>query len=76
MKIALTIKEDGSFNWDVTTKGQTQTLTGEAGFADGVLTLAQNEGPPLAGKVDNVGAKGFGFKLLGGANAPALAFTR
>jgi hypothetical protein len=74
--IALKIGDDGGFTWDVTTKGETQTITGQAGFLDGVLSLTQEDGPPLAGKVENVTEKGFGFKPLGGPNAPTISFRR
>ncbi len=74
--IVLTLNEDTTFSWDVTAQGQTQTITGEAGYRDGVLSLAQAEGPPLAGKVEGPGAEGFGFQLLGDAQAPTLKFRR
>ena len=39
------------FVWDVDTKGQKQTLEGQAGFQDNTLILQQAQGPPLVGNV-------------------------
>ena len=49
--ITLTLEPDGKFAWDVDSKGQKQSLTGNAGFKDNELALFQQEGPPLIGKV-------------------------
>jgi hypothetical protein len=35
----------------VTQDGKSQTMQGWAGFQDEILTLAQEQGPPLIGKV-------------------------
>ena len=59
--IALTLKEDGAFVWDVNTKGQKQTLQGHAGFQDNTLILQQPEGPPLVGNVTQDGSDKFVF---------------
>ena len=40
VSIALTLKEDGQFGWEVDNKGQKQGISGHAGFKDGVLALA------------------------------------
>jgi hypothetical protein len=51
MSIALAIKPDGTFAWTVTQNAKTQTIQGRAGYQDQILTLAQDQGPPLVGKV-------------------------
>jgi hypothetical protein len=51
MSIALALNPDGTFAWTVTQGGKSQTLKGRAGYQDQILTLAQEQGPPLVGKV-------------------------
>ena len=70
--ITLNLKQDGKFAWDFTNQGKTQSLTGDANYVDGVLSLSQENGPPLAGKIDGLGPNGFEFKLLGAANDAAF----
>jgi hypothetical protein len=42
-----------------------------------VLSLTQQDGPPLAGKIESMEPNKFVFRLMGGRNnAPALTFTR
>jgi hypothetical protein len=76
--ITLTLKADGEFTWDVASKGQTQeTISGRAFYVNDVLGLTQEEGPPLAGKIESRDSRKFVFHLMGGGkNAPALTFTR
>src|SRR5262249_41592768 len=68
--IALALNQDGTFAWTVTEGGKSQTIQGWAGYQDQVLTLAQETGPPLVGKV-TVDAAGnrFSFKPPGVPNA-------
>jgi tetratricopeptide (TPR) repeat protein len=49
--INLALNEDGTFAWTVTQAGKSQTMQGWAGYQDEILTLAQEQGPPLIGKV-------------------------
>ena len=49
--IALALNPDGTFAWTVTQDGKSQTIQGWAGYQDQILTLAQETGPPLVGKV-------------------------
>ncbi len=49
--IALSIKPDGAFDWDVTQKGKTQHFAGSSTYGNGILTLAQEKGPVLVGRV-------------------------
>ncbi len=64
--IALSLNPDGTFAWTVTQDGKSQTLEGWAGYQDQVLTLAQEQGSPLVGKVavDPAGNR-FAFKPPG-----------
>ena len=75
--IALTLQQDGQFAWEVNTKGQTQSLTGVAGYKDNTLALLQQDGPPLVGKVTQQGPNTFVFAPDGaGDKAGGLTFTR
>jgi tetratricopeptide (TPR) repeat protein len=77
LSIALTIEADGKFTWQVDSKGQKETLTGQAGFKDSTLALLQAEGPPLVGKVSDEAAGKFVFTPAGaGDKAPGLTFTK
>jgi hypothetical protein len=76
LSIELTLREDGQFTWDVNSNGQTDAITGDADYVDGVLTLTQGDAPALVGKVVNLGEKQFGFELLGGPQAATVQFSR
>jgi tetratricopeptide (TPR) repeat protein len=76
LAITLTLNPDATFTWDVNANGQDQAITGQADFRDGVLSLAQADGPPLVGQVQDLNAEGFGFQLLGSTQAPPLQFRR
>jgi tetratricopeptide (TPR) repeat protein len=76
--IALSLKPDGTFAWTVTQDGKSQTLEGWAGYQDQILTLAQEQGPPLVGKltVDPAGNR-FAFKPPGTPESVAgLSFEK
>jgi hypothetical protein len=75
--IGLTLTEDGAFAWNVDSKGQKQTLEGQAAFQDGTLILQQAQGPPLVGKVTQSSADQFVFAPPGaGAKGGGLVFNR
>jgi hypothetical protein len=76
--ITLAIEPDGAFTWSVANKGQQQgSITGRAVYVEPVLSLTQEQGPPLAGKIESKDASKFVFRFMGGGNkAPALTFTR
>jgi tetratricopeptide (TPR) repeat protein len=76
LSIELTLRDDGQFTWDVNSRGQADSITGDAGYVDGVLTLTQADAPALVGKVVNLGEKQFGFELLGGLQAATVRFSR
>jgi tetratricopeptide (TPR) repeat protein len=76
LSITLTLVEDGRFTWDVNSRGQVDSITGDADYVDGVLTLTQADAPALVGKVVNLGERQFGFELLGGPQAGTVRFSR
>jgi hypothetical protein len=78
MSIALALNTDGTFAWTVTQAGKSQTIQGRAGYQDQILTLAQQQGPPLVGKVavDPAGNR-FTFKPPGTPKSVAgLSFEK
>jgi hypothetical protein len=76
--VTLALQADGEYTWNVANKGQQQqSIAGRAVYVNDVLSLTQEEGPPLAGKIESKDASKFVFRLMGGgASAPALTFTR
>jgi len=77
LSIALTLQADGQFAWEVDSKGQKQTLTGQAGYKDSTLALLQEDGPPLVGKItEEEGGTRFVFTPTGGQKAPGITFTK
>ena len=76
LSIALTLQADGQFAWEVDSKGQKQTLTGQAGFKDNTLALLQEDGPPLVGKIAEQGGTKFVFTPTGDQKAPGITFTK
>jgi len=77
VSITLTLQADGQFSWEVDTKGQKQSISGQAGFKDNELALLQAEGPPLVGKVTQNSPDQFVFAPEGaGDKATGLTFTR
>jgi tetratricopeptide (TPR) repeat protein len=75
--ITLALEADGAFKWDFNKTGKRgESIAGRAYFVNDVLSLTQENGPPLAGKVESKDASKFVFRLMGGgSNAPALTFT-
>jgi len=75
--IALAIQPGGDFTWQVTKKGQTQQLAGKSTFGQGILTLAQDKGPALVGRVDWKDANHMNFRIVGdGPEDPGLSFSK
>ncbi len=77
--ITLTVKDDGSYTWDVTQKDQTKRMSGTSTLGKtGVLTLVG--GPSdgaLVGQLHWADADHVRFSLIGApANEPGLNFTR
>jgi tetratricopeptide (TPR) repeat protein len=76
LSIELTLRGNGEFTWEVNTKGRIGSVTGDSGYLDGVLTLAQSDAPDLIGKIVDLGDKQFGFELQGGSRAATIQFSR
>jgi tetratricopeptide (TPR) repeat protein len=76
VNVGLTVQDNGRFTWDVNSKGQRQSITGQAGYRDGVLTLTQAEGPPLVGKVEYLGDNHFGLQMRDGQKDSTINFRR
>lgn len=75
--ISLTFNKDKTFNWKVTQGGQDKQFGGEATLGDNILTLAQNGGTALVGRVSMDGDQKFNFKVVGdGPGDPGLTFSR
>ncbi len=75
--IALTIQPAGGFTWQVTKKGKTQQFTGSSTYGDGLLTLVQEKGPVLVGRVSWNDASHMTFRVVGdGPDDPGLGFSR
>ena len=78
ISIALALNPDGTFAWTVSQVGKSQTIQGRAGYQDQILTLAQDQQPPLVGKItiDPAGNR-FAFKPPGTPESAAgLSFEK
>jgi hypothetical protein len=78
VSITLALNPDGTFAWSVTQAGKSQTLQGRAGYQDQILTLAQEQGPPLVGKIElDAAGNRFTFKPPGTPRSVAgLSFEK
>ncbi len=75
--IALSIKPGGTFDWDVTQMGHKQHFAGTSTYGNGILTLAQEKGPVLVGRVSWKNANEMTFRIVGdGPDDPGLAFAK
>ena len=75
--IALTIQPAGGFTWQVTQKGKTQQFAGSSTYGDGLLTLVQDKGPALVGRVSWTDAGHMTFRVVGdGPDDPGLSFAK
>jgi tetratricopeptide (TPR) repeat protein len=75
--VALTIQPGGAFQWQVDQKGQTRQFSGSSTFGDGILTLAQDKGPALVGRVSWTDASHMTFRVVGdGPDDPGLSFAK
>ena len=79
-RVGLAINDDGNFTWTVTSSGQpAKTITGKSTFANGVLTLAGQDGQvgALAGQVAWQDDNHMTFRVLGAPqDDPGLKFER
>lgn len=75
--ITLAIQPDGTFNWQVKRKGEVQQFSGKSTFGQGLLTLAQDKGPVLVGRLDWKDANHMTFRIVGdGPDDPGLSFSK
>jgi hypothetical protein len=75
--ITLTIQPSGGFTWQVTQKGKTQQFTGTSTYGGGILTLVQEKGPVLVGRVSWKDAGHMTFRVVGdGPDDPGLSFSK
>ncbi|WP_165248267.1 tetratricopeptide repeat protein [Paludisphaera soli] len=77
--IELTLKDDGTFTWNVAQQGRNQPIAGGYTYAGGILTLARAENPDdaMVGRVTWKDDAHFVFQALGGgANDPGLNFGK
>ena len=75
--ISLDVKPGGAFTWQAVVKGQQQRFTGVSTCGEGILTLAQDKGPALVGRVGWTDASHMTFHVVGdGPDDPGLSFTK
>jgi tetratricopeptide (TPR) repeat protein len=75
--VSLTIQPAGEFTWQVTQNGKTQNFAGTSNFGDGLLTLAQTNGPVMVGRVSWKDANHMTFRVAGdGPEDPGLSFAK
>jgi tetratricopeptide (TPR) repeat protein len=75
--ISLTVQPGGPFTWQVTQKGKTQQFSGSSTYGEGLLTLAQDKGPVLVGRVIWKDAEHMTFRVAGdGPDDPGLSFSK
>ncbi|QDV32330.1 tetratricopeptide repeat protein [Tautonia plasticadhaerens] len=75
--ISLAIQPDGTFTWDASKGGTSSRFAGKSTFGDGLLTLAQDDGPVLVGRVSWADADHMTFTIAGGpAGDAGLRFSR
>jgi tetratricopeptide (TPR) repeat protein len=75
--ITLTIQPGGGFTWQVTQKGKTRQFAGSSTYGEGILTLVQEQGPVLVGRVSWKDASHITFRVVGdGPDDPGLSFSK
>jgi tetratricopeptide (TPR) repeat protein len=76
-EIGLIIQPEGQFTWQVTQKGKPQQFSGTFTYGGGLLTLAQDKGLVLVGRVSWKDAEHITFRVAGdGPDDPGLSFSR
>lgn len=75
--IKLAIGQDGKFLWQVTNNGKSQQFGGGSTYGNGILTLAQDAGPALVGRVTWKDPSHMTFRVAGeGPDDPGLSFAK
>lgn len=74
---ALTLKEEGTFTWVYTHKGEIRKFDGKYTHGNGLLTLVRSDKGSLVGRFQWNSDKSFGFKIADGAkDDPGLTFQK
>jgi tetratricopeptide (TPR) repeat protein len=75
--ITLTIQPGGPFTWDAERKGHKQRFSGSSTYGAGLLTLVQDNGPAMVGRVSWTDASHMTFRIAGeGPEDPGLSFSK
>jgi hypothetical protein len=75
--ISVTFPDPSHFTWTVTHQGQSRQLQGKLTYGNGILTLAQDQGPAIVGNTAWSDDNHFSFKVPGAnPNDPGLTFTK
>jgi len=75
--IRLSILPTGQFTWQVTQKGKAHSFGGSSTYGQGLLTLAQDKGPVMAGRVSWTDPRHMTFRLAGDTPEDSgLSFTK
>ena len=75
--IRLTIQPAGPFTWEVNQKGKAQSFGGTSTYDEGVLTLTQDKGPVLVGRVSWMDPTHMTFRIAGDAPQDSgLSFSK
>ena len=74
--ITATLKQDGSFTWDMASGDQEQSIAGKFEMKGNQLILNREDGQKLEGTIERTGEKSFNFKAKGGDEKdPGLNFA-
>jgi len=75
--ISVTFTGPGQFRWTITNQGKDRQIQGKMTYGNGILTLAQDQGPPMVGNITWLDETRFVFKVPGtGPDDPGLTFTK
>jgi tetratricopeptide (TPR) repeat protein len=75
--ITLAFLDQDQFTWQVTHQGKSRQLQGKRVSGNGILTLAQDQGPPMVANITWRDETHFTFKVPGGGpDDPGLNFSK
>ena len=75
--ISVTFPDASHFTWTVNHQGQSRQLQGKLTYGNGILTMAQDQGPAIVGNTTWTDETHFRFKVPGaGPDDPGLTFTK
>jgi len=73
----LTVQPSGEFVWNVNQKGKTQQFAGTSSYGSGILTLAQDKGQAMVGRIGWTDATHMTFRIVGdGPDDLGLRFSK